>query len=337
MRTSLILSAAATLLSSSLLLHSDAQLCNGYAALCAKTYNQVVYPTTHNAYANTPPGALAANQDNNITTQLGDGIRALMLDAYVSPKNPNVVELCHTSCNLLDAGPLTTTLGQIKAFLDANPNEVITIFWENAGNLAPAQFQSAYTSAGVTNYLYTQPTGTATWPTLAEMISTNKRLVNFMDSGTDASVPWLMAEYDFIFETPYQILKGEEYPCTVDRPQGERKQMYVLNHFISQSLNGNNIPQPGAAAQTNGGDLVTHANNCRSTFNQLPSFIAVDFYERGSIFQTIAQLNGVEWDKKFPTQPKSTSVNNAACTVNSINVMAVGMVALTATLGLLAL
>lgn len=35
----------------------------------------------------------------------------------------------------------------------------------------------------------------------------------------------LMNEYDFVFETPYAILKGAEYPCTVDRPKDQRKQV----------------------------------------------------------------------------------------------------------------
>lgn len=32
-----------------------------------------------------------------------------------------------------------------------------------------------------------------------------------------------MAEYDFVFETPYNIPKGTAYPCTIDRPKDQRK------------------------------------------------------------------------------------------------------------------
>ncbi|KAF9909838.1 hypothetical protein BX616_011044 [Lobosporangium transversale] len=310
MRSSLVLSVATTLLSASLVQQTHAQqLCNGYAGLCAKTYDQVAYPTTHNAYAYQPADALALNQHNDIPTQLGDGIRAFMLDAYKST-NPNDIQLCHTSCNLLDAGPLSKVLSQIKSFLDDNKNEVITIFWENSADLAASQFQTVYAAAGLSDYLYTQSAGTTKWPTLAEMISSGKRLVNFIASGADASVPWLMNEYDYVFETPYQITKGAEFPCTIDRPSGERKQMYVLNHFISQTLatGGQNIdvPQPDAAAQTNGEDLVTHINSCQSTFSQVPNFVAVDFYEKGTLLQTVAQINDVPFNNKTPTQPKNS-------------------------------
>ncbi|KAF9092836.1 hypothetical protein BGX27_001717 [Mortierella sp. AM989] len=339
MRTSLILSVATAFLSSCLIQRTDAQqLCNGYAALCSKTYDQVTYATTHNAYSYTPKAALALNQNNDISTQLGDGIRALMLDAYKA-NTTNEIELCHTSCSLLDAGPLSRTLGQIKAFLEANPNEVITILWENSEGLSPAQFQTVYAAAGVSDYLYTQPTGSTAWPTLADMISSGKRLVNFIASGGgDNSVAWLMSEYDYVFETPYQIKRGAEYLCTVDRPKDERKQMYVLNHFVSESFTASgqtiDIPQPGAAATTNGPELVTHVNTCLSTFSQNPTFITVDFYEKGTILETTAQLNGVTWNGKAATQPKPSG---AASAMSNVNAKVVGMVALATALGLLTL
>lgn len=49
--------------------------------------------------------------------------------------------MCSSLGSVLDAGPLSKVLGQMKTFMDANPNEVLTIFWENAENLTPAQYQ----------------------------------------------------------------------------------------------------------------------------------------------------------------------------------------------------
>ncbi|KAF9911983.1 hypothetical protein EC991_001430 [Linnemannia zychae] len=295
--------------------HADAQQqqqCNGYAELCSRTYDKVAFATTHNAYAITPVGGLATNQVNNIATQLKDGIRAFMLDAYNSPSgNPNEIQLCHGVCKLLDGGPLSATLAQIKTFMDANPNEVITILWENAENLTPAHFQTVYSAAGMSPFLYTQAKGAKAWPTLAQMIASKKRLVNFIDSGADASVPWLMAEYDFVFETPYMIPKGTAYPCTVDRPKDQRKQMYVLNHFISGVFNIGTtsiaLPQPDAADQTNGPDLISHINSCQSTFKQIPNFVAVDFYQKGSLLESVAKVNKVTWNGKEATGSTSKS------------------------------
>ncbi|KAG0259329.1 hypothetical protein BGZ95_004719 [Linnemannia exigua] len=336
------ISSAITLVASTLLLQgtSAQQLCNGYAELCAKTYDQVAYATTHNAYAYTPPGALAANQNNDIPTQLKDGIRAFMLDAYNLPSGgTNDIELCHSGCDLLDAGPLSKVLGQFKTFMDKNPNEVISVFWENSANLTPARFQTVYQAAGLNDYLYTQTAGTP-WPTLASMISSKKRFLNFIDGGADASVPWLMAEYDFIFETPYAITKGQEYPCTIDRPKGEERGMYVMNHFISGpvTLGGKtfDLPQSGAAAQTNGADLAAHANKCTQTFNKIPNFVAVDYYEKGDIFPTVAQLNGVTWNGKAPTAAPVTGKNGAVGGVSGRGVSVVVATA-AAVLGFVAL
>ena len=112
MRVSFVLSLSAILLSS-LIVRSDAQQqCNGYAELCAKTFDKVAYATAHNAYAYTPPGGLATNQNNDIPTQLKDGIRAFMLDAYAAPSgSPTEIELCHTSCTMTNAlDPETTDI-----------------------------------------------------------------------------------------------------------------------------------------------------------------------------------------------------------------------------------
>ncbi|KAF9988198.1 hypothetical protein BGZ65_010791 [Modicella reniformis] len=146
------------------------------------------------------------------------------------------------------------------------------------------------------------------------MISTGKRMVSFIDSGADASVPWLMAKYSFMFETPYSILKGTPYPCTINRPKDQRKPMYVLNHFIFGPLmigdQAVNIPQPAVANQTNGPDLVSHVNACKLTFSQIPNFVAVDFYEKGSLFQIVDQLNGIQWD---PSNKGSSGSGSRGC------------------------
>ncbi|KAF9975636.1 hypothetical protein BGZ73_000650 [Actinomortierella ambigua] len=286
--------------------HARPQACNGYPELCSKPYNRVTYATAHNAYALYSMNPIISNQDNDIPTQLKDGIRAFMLDAYKAA-SPTEIQLCHRSCLLLDAGLLSKTLGQFKTFLDANPNEVITILWENSEKLDPLLFQTVYEAAGLSNYLHVQQPGDTNWPTLAEMIRSGKRIVNFLDGGYSSSVPWLMDEYSFVFETPWYIRKGEEYPCTIDRPQGGAQQsMYVMNHFIYGDLGTiKDVPQRDAADQTNGPDLELHTNNCVSTFKQTPAFVAVDFYDKGSLLKTVAKLNGVALTDEDPTLPAS--------------------------------
>jgi predicted O-linked N-acetylglucosamine transferase (SPINDLY family) len=165
------------------------QACNGYSTLCSKSYNEVSYLTTHNSYAYM--SNVGQNQHYDVQTQLNDGIRGLKLSA-VKTNNYTGVELCHTACSILDAGTAHDTLSVIASWLKSNPNEVVTIMWNNLGNFSASDLQSEYQqAAGIMDYLYVQPNNNYTWPTLSEMISSGKRLVNFMDVNADqTTVPW---------------------------------------------------------------------------------------------------------------------------------------------------
>lgn len=165
------------------------QACNGYSSLCSKSYNQVSYLTTHNSYAYI--SNVGQNQHYDVQTQLNDGIRGLKLSA-VRSANYTGVELCHTACHMLDAGTAHGTLGVIASWLKTNPNEVVTIMWNNVGNFTASELQSEYQQAsGIMDYLYVQPDNNYTWPTLSDMINSGKRLVNFMDINADqTTVPW---------------------------------------------------------------------------------------------------------------------------------------------------
>lgn len=66
--------------------------------------------------------ALTANQHFDVTTQLNDGIR--MLQSQGHKKNGTTdIELCHTDCDLFDAGTLLSYLQEVKSWLDQNPDE----------------------------------------------------------------------------------------------------------------------------------------------------------------------------------------------------------------------
>ena len=58
--------------------------CNGHPELCDTPFDEVVFPTTHNAY-NYETGVtqfFQPNQDFPIRRQLLDGVRGLMLDVW---------------------------------------------------------------------------------------------------------------------------------------------------------------------------------------------------------------------------------------------------------------
>jgi hypothetical protein len=90
--------------------------------------------------------------------------------------------LCHTSCFEEDSGELVTYLGTISTWMDANPNEVITLLLTNGDGIAMSTFALAFESSGLAKYAYAPTTklALADWPTLQELISANTRLVTFM-------------------------------------------------------------------------------------------------------------------------------------------------------------
>lgn len=170
------------------------QVCNGYAEYCNKSYNSLTYLLTHNSYGYVANPA--SNQLCPVDTQLSDGVRGLKLSA-INPSNTtsnntaSSIYLCHTSCNILNAGPAVDTLTSIATWVKNNPNEVVTIMWNNLGSFAPSAFEAAYNASGIMDYLYVQSANNYTWPTLGEMIASGKRVVNFMDEGANPSqYPW---------------------------------------------------------------------------------------------------------------------------------------------------
>jgi hypothetical protein len=63
--------------------------CNGSRALCARTFDEVVLPATHNSMSVPLPGWYSAEQEAPIATQLAEGIRGLLVDTHYADKLPN--------------------------------------------------------------------------------------------------------------------------------------------------------------------------------------------------------------------------------------------------------
>jgi hypothetical protein len=109
----------------------------------------------------------------------------------------------------------------VKTFLDANPNEVLTLLFTNpeglsikdvwkpafdgAGNdscssLLPTMIHLHLT--GITPLAYVPPSlpvEQSQWPTLGEMIDSGKRVVVFLDAGADdGGVDFILPEFSMV-------------------------------------------------------------------------------------------------------------------------------------------
>ncbi|KAG8689788.1 hypothetical protein FRC08_010776 [Ceratobasidium sp. 394] len=276
-------------------------LCNGYAALCSRSYGNVTYIGAHNSYAySTDIAALSVNQNVDVTSQLNRGVRLLQAAGKLFDGG---VELCHTSCILWDGGSLTSWLSEIKTWMDAHPREVITLILTNGDHLDANQYWvPPFTESGISSYVYTPPSGSVArdaWPTLGEMISSGKRLVVIMDYPTNAGgVPWIISEFNNMWETPFSQIDAN-FPCKVGRVNGSPNgKMYMINHSLNYKFLGSNdiiVPDRLKATTTNSvASIMANANGCAPLGeNFWPTYVLLDWVDRGDAFTALKQLNQV--------------------------------------------
>lgn len=288
-----------------------AQACNNSPQLCGRKYNDVTYMGAHDSAFlrdSSTGNSIAGNQFQNATVALDAGLR--MLQAQVL-KPGSTLQLCHTSCNLLDAGPLSTWLSAINDWLRANPNEVVTILLVNVNNAPASDFDAAFQASGLSRLGYeTQTTApTTNWPTLGSMISQGTRVVSFVTNiDYSPSMPYLLPEFNFVFETPFEVTELTGFNCTADRPERARPAptavssgwLSLVNHFKYQNLISDiMVPDVDRIAITNSpatattGNLGLHAEQCRSEWNKQPNFVLVDFWDRQNPIQAADTLNGL--------------------------------------------
>ncbi|KAH7885988.1 PLC-like phosphodiesterase [Phlebopus sp. FC_14] len=296
---------AASLLLSSVFSSCSATSCNGSPDLCNHSFGNVTFVGAHDSYA-VGVNNLATNQDYNITQQLNDGIRMLQVQAH---DLNGVIQLCHTSCSLYNGGPLSSYLATVKTWLDANPNDVLSLLIVNSDNFPPSAYDSVFKGAGLDTISYAPPSASipaTQWPTLGSLIDSGKRLITFMDASADfTSVPYIIDEFTNIWETPYDVTTT--FDCSVNRTKGDSStQMYLINHFLDVMVLGQPAPDPSHANQTNAvsgqNSLGAQVDLCASQYGRNPNFMLVDFYEYGggSVFQVAATANGVTYSPATP-------------------------------------
>jgi len=299
---------------SALRVQKRATTCNGHPELCDLSYGNVTFVGAHDSYS-VGTDNLATNQDYDVTQQLTDGVRLLQMQAHLLN---NVIELCHTSCFLYDGGTLANYLSKVKTWMDANPNDVVTLLIVNSDTIPISSFDAVFQSAGLSTLSYVPPSSSqpvTAWPTLGSLIDGGTRLVTFLDSGADfSSVPYIIDEFSNVWETAFDVT-DPTFDCNVNRTQGDpTTQMYLINHYLDEVVDviaTTIAPDKAALNVTNAvsgpGSLGAQAAECGTEYGRSPNFLLVDFYEYGggSVFQVAAQLNGVTY---APTTPIATPI-----------------------------
>ena len=299
----------------------DSLICNNSPDLCDRSYSDITHLGAHDAAFLRDSStffSLAGNQFYNATTALNAGVR--LIQGQVHSYN-GALRLCHTSCLLLDAGPLEDFLSTIKFWMDNNPNEVVTLLLVNYDNNSTAEFGSVFDASGISTYGFVPPSnatstnGTvAPFPTLRTLINANTRLVSFIASidrhidGPD--YPYLLNEFTYIFENPFSVVSLSGFNCTLDRPNTissasaaiSKGFMPLQNHFADTLLVSSfdiQVPDQSDISTTNSpdtsttGSLGTEADKCQKEWGRKPTFILVDFWNVAGPIQVVDKLNGV--------------------------------------------
>lgn len=171
------------------------------------------------------------------------------------------------------------------------------------------------------DYLYipkSQPMDISGWPTLAEMILSNKRVVVMLAYDADQTkVPWLLDMWSYQWQTPFSPTNAS-FPCTVQRPPGQKRdvsqqRLYLANHNLNVEIplsftgsNGNilipdfvQLNSTNANTSTYGSAELT-VQQCTEDWGRPPNFLLCDFYNignfNGSTLATAAKANNVTYD-----------------------------------------
>jgi hypothetical protein len=290
---------------------TNTQPCNNYVEFCERSYGNITEVGTHNSPF-VRKNSIAANQQYEVEEQLNDGVRFLQAQMQWRT-NDTAPHFCHTTCDILDAGPITEWLTKVKTWVDNHPYDVVTILLENGNYSTPDKYVPYIESTGILKYAYTPPLvpmSRSSWPTLSQMILTGKRVVFFLDyMANQTTYPWWMDEFSQMWETPFDPT-DTTFPCTVQRPpdldtNSSKTRMYLMNHNLNVevSLLGVSFTVPAVSvlnltnAVSGNGSLGLAANNCLSTWDVPPNVLNVDYYNfgnyNGSVFEVAAMMNNV--------------------------------------------
>ena len=211
--------------------------------------------------------------------------------------SPEVAEpgvyLCHRFCEL-GAISIDRAFGEIRDFLAANPDEVLTIVVEDY--VAPQEIAAAAQRTGLVEYVYNGPI-TEPLPTLEQMIDSGGRVLMLAENDDGGgAIPWYHLAYDaLVQETPYSFKKPKQLTdpalltasCEPNRGLADAP-TFLINHWIDTSP----APQPSNAAKVNTREaLLARAHHCEEQRDVLANLIAVDFYRQGDLFGAVAELN----------------------------------------------
>lgn len=291
-------------------------------------FNKYAFLTTHNSFAidgepshTGVPRITFTNQDDNVTQQLNNGVRALMLDTYDFDGD---VWLCHSfggHCYDFTAfQPAIDTLKEIETFLSANPSEILTLILEDYVE-ATDGLTKVFTDAGLMKYWFpvkNMPQNGRDWPSVSDMVVKNQRLLVFTSKQDKQESEGIAYQWNYMVENQYGDggMKAGNCPSRKESSplNDTSKSLVLINHFRT-------VPIKSLACVQNSEDLLDMVETCYGTAgNRWANFVAVDYYKKsegGGSFQALDTLNGKLLCDCNDVHACAANSTSGACTSNA--------------------
>lgn len=300
--------------------------CNGDAALCSRTLDQIVLPGAHNAMAAADvPGWMFPNHQHGIASQLRHGIRALLVDVHYGTPVGDAVrthlddetaarakyeavlggEGIDAAMRIRDrlvgepTGPRAAYLCHGFCELGAQPLEAVLrtireFLVRNPGEVLVVVIEDNVAPADVAAAFEASSlvdfvyrgVPQPPWPTLGEMVASDQRIVVLAENDA-TGVPWYHATVDVMQETPYSNQAVVDFSCAPNRG-GTRGSLFLLNHWIDSAP----APKPSNAEIVNARDfLLQRVRRCEAARGRFVNVIAVDFHATGDVVDVARTIN----------------------------------------------
>jgi len=282
---------------------SDAQCCiNGLDNICDLGVDKVMYSMVHNAMSSVDDGFfLLPNHVKPLERALEAGYRGINVDLC---NCGGKLELCHGRCDL-GTKDVEETFRNINQFLDDNRNEVLMLTMEVNSDADGAVDLFAFRDMisnidGLLSKFYVHPAIDVVWPSLRQVVASNKRILFFHFNGPncrDTECPdgmhfWFeyAAETEFSFPNT-AALEDSPNSCKVTRGGNLQREpasrtFFAVNDFVTPAK------QSSAEVVNEYSFANKRIQECKAEYNDLDvNVISVDYWQRGDLVRLQQDVN----------------------------------------------
>ncbi|TVU38059.1 hypothetical protein EJB05_11406 [Eragrostis curvula] len=267
-------------------------------------FNKYAFLTTHNSFSihgepsrTGVPRITLYNQEDSVTDQLNNGVRALMLDVYDFRDD---IWLCHSKggkCFDFTAfEPAIDTMREVASFLSSHPSEIVTLILEDYVR-SERGLPRLFRDAGLTQYWFPasrMPRRGEDWPRVRDMVARGHRLLVFTSDRWKQAAEGIAYQWDYMVENQYGdggmrpgVCRNRSESAAMD---DRARSLVLVNYFHT-------VPLRLTACVDHSRRLVDMLRTCHAAAgDRWANFVAVDYYKRsdgGGAFAATDMLNGM--------------------------------------------